>query len=112
MEPWGSDPVDTPLVSPLLEIEVLHHIKGNVDRFNDRAAHVQGIKRAIRSVHKIHRPEPVVGRADKFRPLLLRSTDRLERGSIGNQDPPMDQIVLSIADEGIPVILCGVGTPR
>ena len=60
MKPGRGDPVDPPLVPPAFQVEVLHYVERDVDRFNDGPAHVEGVERAVWGVDEIDRPEPVV----------------------------------------------------
>ena len=52
---------------------------------------------------KLTGPKPVVRRANELRRLFARAANRLERRPVGHQDPPVNEIVLGVADEGVAV---------
>ena len=93
----GSDAVHAPRIAPGLEVDEFQHVERNVDRFQDLAAHVETIERAVRRVDEIHRPKPVVRGADKLGPGVGPAF--LERHAVGRQQHAMDQVVLCVADD-------------
>jgi hypothetical protein len=99
------NPVDTTLVPPLLQIKVFYHVMRNVDRLDDRTAHIQNIQCTIGRIHEIDWAKSIVGRADELGDLFLRATNRLKSQPVGHQDSSMDQVILGITDKNILVIL-------
>ena len=89
---------------------MLDHVKRNVNRLDDRTAHVENVKSAVGCVHEIDGAEPVVRRAYELGSLLARSTNCLKRWSVRNQDSPMNQIVLGVTNEDVAVKLGGPRT--
>ncbi len=108
-EPRRRNPVDPALIAPTLQVEMLDHVERDMNCLDDRTAHVEDVERTIRRVHEVHGPEPVVRRADELRGLLARAADRLEGWPIRNKNPPMDQVILGVADEHVSVELRRVG---